>query len=424
MIVLLATRSFLYSQFNDTITEKEVSRIIHYLASDSLKGRGNGRPELLKAAKFIGEEFRKNNLAPLPGLLSYFIPFRPFGGRKNVVIDNLLWNGTALNKDDFIYLHPDPGNYFPKTIHDFKVIKLDKPFSEDILEQFSNDSSSLLIWTDKKQADGANIFPDSIKIPFRGIKDNRLLAYAETRPYDLLLTGNESFYSLVEYNLVGMLPGKTKPGEVIIFSAHYDHEGVYGRTGDSILNGANDNASGTTALLLLAQYFSKRNDNDRTILFCAFAAEELGLLGSNDLLSYLTLKNIIAGINIEMIGVPHYGKNRIFITGEKYSDLPRILEKNLKNTGIRVRSEPDEKKQLFQRSDNYPFALKGVPFHTIMASDDDDACYHQPCDEIKRIDIANMIRIIKAIAFSARRLVSGEVTPRRINPSEVEIKKL
>jgi hypothetical protein len=420
MVVFFGAQPFLFSQAIDTITEKEVSRIIHYLASDSLKGRGNGRPELLKAGIFIGNEFRGNHLLPLPGLPGYFIPFRPFGGSKKIIADHLRWNEKPVPSNQFLYVHPDPGNYPEKHLRDFRVIKLDTFFTEDILKQFSNDSSSLLLWTNQKQPDGENFFPEKFKILPDGLSRNILLVYAETPPDSLLLTGNASWYSLLEYNIVGVLPGKTKPNEVIIFSAHYDHEGVYGSRKDSIMNGANDNASGTTALLALAHYFSKRNDNERTIMFCAFAGEELGLLGSKDFIANINPQKIIAGINIEMIGVPEFGKNRIFITGERYSNLPDILGKNLKKNGIRVIGEPDVSQQLFMRSDNYPFALEGIPAHTIMASDDNDKCYHQPCDEVGRIDVANMTRIIKAIAVSARSLISGEVTPRRIDPLQLK----
>jgi Zn-dependent M28 family amino/carboxypeptidase len=278
----------------------------------------------------------------------------------------------------------------------------------------------LLLWTNKKQSDGENLFPEKFKTPAEGLRCNILLVYAETPPDSLVLTGNATWYSTLEYNIVGVLPGKSKPGEVIMFSAHYDHEGVFDSRKDSIMNGANDNASGTTALLALAHYFSKRNDNGRTIMFCAFAGEELGLTGSQNFVTTINPKAIIAGINIEMIGVPEFGKNRIFITGERYSNLPAILIRSLKKSKISVRGDPDESKQLFKRSDNYPFALKGIPAHTIMASDDNDPCYHQPCDEVGRIDIANMTRIIRAIAASAGSLISGEVTPRRINSYVLE----
>ena len=83
-------------------------------------------------------------------------------------------------------------------------------------------------------------------------------------------------------NVVGVLPGKSKKDEYVIFSAHYDHLGI-GKpdaTGDSIYNGANDDAAGTTAVILLADYFSKLNNNERTLIFVTFTAEEIGEFGS------------------------------------------------------------------------------------------------------------------------------------------------
>jgi hypothetical protein len=422
LVVLLTTQPFSFSQQKDTITERDAGRIIRYFAADSLKGRGNGSADLLKAALFIGNEFSKDGLQILPGATGYYFPFHPFSGKSMVIMDQLSWNGKKLSANQFSYFHPGPGNYPDKTLDNFKAIKLDSFITNDVLEHYPGDTASLLLWTDQKQP-GGKIFPANIKMPAGGLKRNVLVVYNETSPQSLLLGGFPSQYLMTEYNVVGLLPGRSKPNEVIIFSAHYDHEGVYGAKGDSILNGANDDASGTTALLLLADYFAKRKDNERTILFCAFAAEELGLLGSKDFVDYIDPQKIVAGINIEMIGVPQYGKNKVTIIGEKYSDLPRILSKGLKSRGVRIALEPSSNKQLFQRSDNYNFALKEIPFHTIMSSDDDDACYHQPCDEVKRIDVANMTRIIKAIAAAARPLINGEATPRRINPDEVRIEE-
>jgi Zn-dependent M28 family amino/carboxypeptidase len=175
-----------------------------------------------------------------------------------------------------------------------------------------------------------------------------------------------------------------------------------------------------TALLLLAKYFAQKNDNERTILFCAFAGEELGLLGSKDFVNYFNPATIMAGINIEMIGIPQYGKNNIFITGYDRSSLPEILEKQLAATPVRVKAGPSEEKELFKRSDNFPFVEKGVPAHTIMSSDDDDKCYHRPCDEVKRINIPHMTTIVKAIASAAETLIDGKETPTRINNIDVK----
>ncbi len=423
MAALLVVQSLLFGQSsNDTITENGVKRIIHFLAADSLKGRGNGRPELLKAGLFIGDEFKKSGLKPLPGNAGYSIAFRPFGGSKKFATDALVWNGKKMSMDEFMYLHPQPGNYASKALSDFTVIKIDSFFTDDILESFKHLKTDLLLWSNLPQPDKENYFPPLIKTPTGGLSQNILMVCANYPPDSVLLSGVSNYYSNVEYNIVGMLPGKSKPGEVIMFSAHYDHEGVYrrGRKKDSIMNGANDNASGTTALLMLADYFAKRNDNERTILFCAFAGEELGLLGSKDFVSHINHESIIAGINIEMIGIPQYGKNNVFITGPGYSTLPTILEKQFEQTPVKVKAGPSEDKELFKRSDNFPFVKEGVPAHTIMSSDDDDKCYHQPCDEIKRIDIAHMTMVVKAISVATATLINGSETPCRINPGSIQ----
>ena len=91
MAALLVVQPILLAQnSNDTITENDVKRIMQFLAADSLKGRGNGRPELLKAGLFIGEEFKKSGLKALTGNAGYYIPFRPFGGSKK------LWERTGM----------------------------------------------------------------------------------------------------------------------------------------------------------------------------------------------------------------------------------------------------------------------------------------------------------------------------------------
>ena len=416
MAALLIVQPLLFAQnSNDTISEKDVARIIHFLAADSLKGRGNGRPELLKAGLFIGEEFKKNGLLPFSGNAGYYMPFRPFGGSKKVITDELQWNGKKLLPDEFIYIHPAPGNYIPKRLSDFAIIKIDSFFTEDILENYKHIKSDLLLWSNQPQPDKENYFPTQVKVSSEGLDHNILMVCANYPPDSILLLGVANYYSNVEYNIVGVLPGKSKPDEVILFSAHYDHEGVYqrGRKKDSIMNGANDNASGTTALVTLTNYFAQRNDNERTLLFCAFAGEELGLLGSKDFVKYIDPATIIAGINIEMIGIPQYGKNNIFITGYDHSSLPSILEKQLSATLVKVKTGHSEEKELFKRSDNFPFAEKGIPAHSIMSSDDDDKCYHQPCDEIKRINISHLTTVIKAIAVATGTLISGEDTPAR-----------
>jgi hypothetical protein len=222
--------------------------------------------------------------------------------------------------------------------------------------------------------------------------------------------------ALVLNNLVGIIPGKTRPAEAIIFSAHYDHlkkDDFAGR--DPIFNGANDNASGTTALLLLARYYALRNDNARTLIFCAFAGEEMGLLGSKAFVEEIQPDRIVAMINMEMIGRSNYGSKTGFsLTGSYYSDLFQVMQKNLSGYPVTLFKERDYNQDLFARSDNYPFAQKGIPAHTIMSSDDSDPCYHHPCDEVSRIQLQHMTKLIRAIPVAVRTLVDGSVTPKRI----------
>ena len=110
MAALLTVQPFLFGQTNsDVITEKEAARIIHFLANDSLKGRGNGSTSLLKAGLFIGDEFKKSGLQVFPGNAGYYMPFRPFGGSTNVVTDALVWNGKKIATDAFQVFSPGAG---------------------------------------------------------------------------------------------------------------------------------------------------------------------------------------------------------------------------------------------------------------------------------------------------------------------------
>ncbi len=216
------------------------------------------------------------------------------------------------------------------------------------------------------------------------------------------------------YNIVGLIPGKTKPDEVIIFSAHYDHiaKNLSGRK-DSIFNGANDNASGVAAVLMLADYFSRKNDNQRTIMFCLFAGEELGLHGSKAFVKVTDPRKIKAVINIEMIGQHNrVGRSAFFIVGSKISDLEHIFKNNLDSADVKLKKEGPDPSGLFYRSDHFSFLGAGIISHSIMCSDDSEPCYHRPCDETDRIDFPNMIKVVKAIALASTSLISGADSPK------------
>ena len=217
-------------------------------------------------------------------------------------------------------------------------------------------------------------------------------------------------------NVIGILPGKSKPEEYVVFSAHYDHLGLNYNGEDKVFNGANDDASGTTAVIALAKYFKELNQNERTIVFVAFTGEEVGGFGSKFFSENIDSNEVIAMFNIEMIGTESkWGKNSAYLTGFEKSDFGTILQKNLQGSNFNFYPDPYPKEQLFYRSDNARLAALGVPAHTISTSKmDSEPNYHKVSDEISTLDLENMTEIIKSIAISSQTIVNGEDTPTRV----------
>ena len=228
---------------------------------------------------------------------------------------------------------------------------------------------------------------------------------------------NFNFYDMLFYNVIGVLKGKSLPNEYVIISAHYDHLGInQKKEGDNIYNGANDNASGTTAMLALAEYFKKLDNNERSIVFVAFTAEEMGLVGSRYFGKHINPNDIVAGINIEMIGKESpYGKNTAWITGFDRSDFGEIIQKNLSNTNYEVFPDPYIKEKLFFRSDNAALAKLGIPAHTFSTTPmEKDSHYHKVSDEYKTLDIFTIKEATKLISKGILSIIRGEDTPTRI----------
>jgi hypothetical protein len=416
--VFFLIQPFLIAQrYEDSIDEKEVSSVLNFLASDDLKGRGNYTPELITAANFIAGKYKEYGLQPFPGDFSFH---QPFNGRtsRDIYRDEVEWNGRELGQAEFIYLSPEIAPE-AKTLSDFTLIELTGAFSDSIFFAHWTDTTNTLIFWKADPQKRQKIPFDEFKHPGFPPSANILFVIEDELPRTVSVSTAKNYLKNVLFNVVGVLPGRSRKNEVVIFSAHYDHIGSAKGKGDKIFNGANDDASGVTAVLMLAKYFSLLGDNERTIFFCAFAGEELGLYGSSYLSELLHPEKITAVINIEMIGKTNVtGRNAFYITGASYSNLEKIFKSNLSNEKITIKPEPG--RDLFERSDNYSFAKKGVPAHTVMCSDDYDPCYHKPCDEVKKIDMENMTRIIRAIAKASESIISGKDTPSRINVDDIK----
>ena len=227
---------------------------------------------------------------------------------------------------------------------------------------------------------------------------------------------------IISSNIIGVLEGKSKKDEYVIISAHYDHLGMKkSGAGDLIYNGANDDASGVTGVLALAAYF-KKVGHERTIVFAAFTAEEMGLIGSTYFGKEIDAVKFVAGINLEMIGkTPSFGPNTAWLTGFERSDFGKIIQKNLKGSGYQLFPDPYKNFNLFFRSDNASLARLGVPSHTFSTTPIDiDPDYHQVSDEASTLNITVITQTIQAVAIGTKSIINGEDTPTRVILEEVE----
>jgi hypothetical protein len=203
------------------------------------------------------------------------------------------------------------------------------------------------------------------------------------------------------FNVVGYLPGtdaKLK-NEFVLIGAHYDHIGLMsGQVADSIANGANDNASGTTTVLEFSKYFGELKGNKRSIIFALFSAEEKGLLGSKHLAGKLKDKNIdlYAMLNFEMVGVPMVDKDHsLYLTGYELSNLAEVSNRYAHKNLVGFLSKAKEF-NLFRRSDNAPFHdVFNVPSQTYSTFDFTNfGEYHKVGDEASLMDYMHMATIV------------------------------
>jgi Zn-dependent M28 family amino/carboxypeptidase len=168
-------------------------------------------------------------------------------------------------------------------------------------------------------------------------------------------------------------------------------------------------------VLALAEYF-KKVGNERTLVFVAFTAEEMGLLGSIHFGKGIDARKFVAGINLEMIGkTPSFGPNTAWLTGFERSDFGKIVQKNLEGSGYQLFPDPYKKFNLFFRSDNASLARLGVPSHTFSTTAIDvDKEYHQVSDEAETLNMTVITQTIRAVAKGTESIINGKDTPTRV----------
>lgn len=249
------------------------------------------------------------------------------------------------------------------------------------------------------------------------LKENNVKPYFKTYR-DIL-----SNFDKTSYNIVGYIEGtdaKLK-NEFVIIGAHYDHIGkISAVNGDDIANGANDNASGSTAVTEVMKYFAQSKSNKRSLLFVFFSAEEKGLLGSKHLAKKLKEQNmnLYFMFNFEMIGVKMMRDDMLlYLTGFGRSNMAQIMNEYAAEKLVGY-IPVETQYQLFRASDNYPFFNEfEVPAQTVSTFDFENfEFYHQPDDEFELMDTKHMTNVINKMIPVLEKMMNA-------SSKEIQLKK-
>jgi Zn-dependent M28 family amino/carboxypeptidase len=222
-------------------------------------------------------------------------------------------------------------------------------------------------------------------------------------------------------NVIGLLRGSDPAlkDTYVLLTAHYDHLGMRPEgPGDRIFNGANDDGSGTVSVIEVASALAALKPRPkRSIVFMTFFGEEEGTLGSRYYADHpvFPIEKTVADVNLEQVGrtdaIDGQKLSQGTFTGGDYSDLPGVFRKAGARTGVRVLSDKQNGGSFFARSDNLPFAEKGIPAHTLAVAFE-FADYHQTGDKWQKIDYDNMAKVDRMVALGLIMLADNPHPPR------------
>ena len=406
----------------DIIDKSETERIEKYLSSNELEGRRTFSKGIDKAADFIANEFKQTKLATLQNTSSYLQKFTRLSVK--FIGANANFDGSSIDLKNIIVIT----NQANVSINETSGYEIEKINKEDNLGQsvrkYLSSNKNYLILVDESFANNFSRLT-ALKSNITAQQKTVVFILSNQKPTKFNIEATHKIDELSLSNVVGVIPGKSLANEYVIFSGHYDHLGINSAkavNGDSIYNGANDDAAGTTAMIMLSKYFKKLNNNERTLIFVAFTAEEVGGFGAQYFSKQFDPLTVKAMFNLEMIGTESkWGKNSAYITGYEKTNMGQILQENLVGTDFKFYPDPYTDQNLFYRSDNATLARLGVPAHTISTSKMDvEPNYHKPSDEFETLDMNNMNEIIKAIALSSQSIISGKDTPTRVDTSQLK----
>ena len=443
---LLCSSVFAQSKAAAGVKEADIRAEMTALASDAMKGRGSGTEDERKAGEYIASQFAKFGIQPAgdevngkKGFLQTVpVMKQEFASAPTLKVGD--WTGT--HGKEFAVLRAGAAT-MGGTLQVLKpgdkptpgaVVYIHLDAAGNARQQMNAAMQSgvaALIVADSEQLRPryqrmASAVPE---LPVRVGKAKPsttepaliFLNEATTKQFDQLKGGEKvEFTGQLKpesagstWNVLGVLPGSdpTLSKEVILLTAHMDHLGVNPKlTGDQIFNGADDDASGCTAVLEMARVLGAGPKPKRTVYFVTFGSEEKGGYGNQYFLQNppVPISNIAANLEFEMIGRADAAvkSDELWLTGYDRTNLGPELAKH----GAKIVNDPHPDQNFFMRSDNYALARQGVVAQTV-SSFGLHKDYHQVSDELSTIDFPHMTQAIGSMVGPVEWLVNSDFKP-------------
>lgn len=451
-----------HKKINRAFDEKQAISHLTYLASDELMGRDPMRPEMELAYTYIAKELEAAGAKTLPGADGYYqnIPFKLSSpsnkGSFNVgdITYQLGEDLLVLDGESYIGKHEvvDVGYGLEQ---DYAGKDLKGKIAIAMVGAPDKMSPSALFSTGKEKAEIAkahgavalierfnipsvpwNLMSNFLnrsqlgfdtgekagQLPYIWVKDleNELpKQFAEKSVEGRLIVEGKKHTAITGKNVIAWIEGTDKnlKDEFVMLSAHYDHMGVGApdAQGDSIYNGARDNAVGTVAVMNAAKFFAE-NPPKRSILLALWTAEEKGLLGSRYFAEnpVVPLNKIVYNLNID--GAGYNDTSVITVIGLGRTSADDLIIDAVDAFGLKAISDPSPEQGLYDRSDNVNFAKKGIPAPTFslgFTSFDDEInkYYHKAADEVDTMDLDYVTLYWKSYILAAQNIANTKNQP-------------
>ncbi len=444
------------------ITKEKIEGHIYFLASDELKGRATGTNEIKIAAQYLANTFRAYGAKPVPGANGFFqdVPFTkttpattrslivngeeveaapiPIGGKNfnydgaavylnfgleedyvgQDVTDKLVYikagSDTASSPQDMFRLMEEKRDLAKKNGAK-GVVELANinPIVWSYIENAFGESRMTLQNNEDKEDDFNYIWSIDLNNETANSLASKRSNFAK-----ITISGIEE-QTIMCRNVVAMIEG-TDPKlkeEYIIYSGHYDHVGIGtpDATGDSIYNGARDNAVGVTTVLSMAENLAK-HPTKRSALFILYTGEEMGLHGSDYYVEnpLIPLEKMVYCFNSDNAGYSDTSIITVFGLGRTTAE--NDIKVAATAFGLTAIDDPAPEQNLFERSDNVNFARKGIPAPTFsmgFRSFDGQVTetYHKPNDEAHTIDYDYLVKFFKSYVLAGRLIANNPKTP-------------